>query len=57
MIHEAAYSGSLLSLQQSLDRRKFAIAKYNKSPNGVTPLHIAVVFGHNGSSCHFDQYL
>ncbi|XP_017475922.1 PREDICTED: uncharacterized protein LOC108366126 isoform X2 [Rhagoletis zephyria] len=44
-VHEAAREGSLLALQQALDRRKFAIAKDEISPNGATPLHVAVLFG------------
>ncbi|XP_049308903.1 uncharacterized protein LOC105226272 isoform X11 [Bactrocera dorsalis] len=44
-VHEAAREGSLLALQQALDRRKFAIAKDDISPNGATPLHVAVLFG------------
>ncbi|XP_058981720.1 biorientation of chromosomes in cell division protein 1-like 1 isoform X1 [Musca domestica] len=46
-VHEAARGGSLLNLQQALDRRKFAIAKDEISPNGATPLHVAVLFGHS----------
>uniref|UniRef100_B4MQ98 GK21457 n=1 Tax=Drosophila willistoni TaxID=7260 RepID=B4MQ98_DROWI len=45
-VHDAARDGSLLALQQALDRRKFAIAKDDISPNGSTPLHVAVLFGH-----------
>uniref|UniRef100_W8BBU3 Serine/threonine-protein phosphatase 6 regulatory ankyrin repeat subunit B n=1 Tax=Ceratitis capitata TaxID=7213 RepID=W8BBU3_CERCA len=44
-VHEASREGSLLALQQALDRRKFAVAKDEISPNGATPLHVAVVFG------------
>ncbi|XP_054740139.1 uncharacterized protein LOC129245781 isoform X2 [Anastrepha obliqua] len=44
-VHEAAREGSLLALQQALDRRKFAVAKDEISPNGATPLHVAVLFG------------
>ncbi|XP_054089889.1 uncharacterized protein LOC105209401 isoform X4 [Zeugodacus cucurbitae] len=44
-VHEASREGSLLALQQALDRRKFAIAKDEISPNGATPLHVAVLFG------------
>lgn len=47
-MHEAAREGSLLALQQALDRRKFAIAKDDISPNGATPLHVAVLFGNTG---------
>jgi len=47
-VHDAARDGSLLALQQALDRRKFAIAKDDISPNGATPLHVAVLFGHSG---------
>ena len=47
-VHEAARGGSLLNLQQALDRRKFAVAKDEISPNGATPLHVAVLFGHSG---------
>ncbi|XP_051860134.1 uncharacterized protein LOC117570110 isoform X2 [Drosophila albomicans] len=46
-VHDAARDGSLLALQQALDRRKFAIAKNDISPNGATPLHVAVLFGHS----------
>uniref|UniRef100_A0A1I8P3S7 Uncharacterized protein n=1 Tax=Stomoxys calcitrans TaxID=35570 RepID=A0A1I8P3S7_STOCA len=46
-VHEASRNGSLLNLQQALDRRKFAIAKDEISPNGATPLHVAVLFGHS----------
>ncbi|EDW09097.2 uncharacterized protein Dmoj_GI20328, isoform A [Drosophila mojavensis] len=46
-VHDAARDGSLLALQQALDRRKFAIAKDDISPNGATPLHVAVLFGHS----------
>ncbi|XP_017837898.1 uncharacterized protein LOC108596523 isoform X2 [Drosophila busckii] len=46
-VHEAARDGGLLALQQALDRRKFAIAKDDISPNGATPLHVAVLFGHS----------
>ncbi|XP_033247761.1 uncharacterized protein LOC108160854 isoform X4 [Drosophila miranda] len=45
-VHDAARDGSLLALQQALDRRKFAIAKDDISPNGSTALHVAVLFGH-----------
>ncbi|KMY95883.1 uncharacterized protein LOC6735763 isoform X1 [Drosophila simulans] len=45
-VHDAARDGGLLALQQALDRRKFAIAKNDISPNGSTPLHVAVLFGH-----------
>ncbi|KAJ8912628.1 hypothetical protein NQ315_015140 [Exocentrus adspersus] len=44
-IHEAARNGSLRDLQAALDRRKFAIAKDSISPNGASPLHVAVIFG------------
>ncbi|XP_025834540.1 uncharacterized protein LOC108739922 isoform X2 [Agrilus planipennis] len=44
-IHSAARNGSLKDLQAALDRRKFAIAKDNISPNGATALHVAVLFG------------
>lgn len=47
-MHDAARDGSLLALQQALDRRKFAIAKDDISPNGATALHVAVLFGHSG---------
>ncbi|XP_064210784.1 uncharacterized protein LOC660320 isoform X3 [Tribolium castaneum] len=43
-IHVAARDGSLRDLQAALDRRKFAIAKDKVSPNGASPLHVAVVF-------------
>lgn len=33
-------------LQSALDRRKFAVAKEDISPNGATPLHVATIFGH-----------
>uniref|UniRef100_A0A1A9WYG8 Arginine kinase n=1 Tax=Glossina brevipalpis TaxID=37001 RepID=A0A1A9WYG8_9MUSC len=46
-VHKAARNGSLLSLQQALDRRKFAISRDNISPNGATPLHVAALFGHS----------
>ncbi|XP_037887764.1 silent chromatin protein ESC1-like isoform X3 [Glossina fuscipes] len=46
-VHKAARNGSLLSLQQALDRRKFAISRDNISPNGATPLHVATLFGHS----------
>lgn len=49
-MHDAARDGSLLALQQALDRRKFAIAKDDISPNGATALHVAVLFGHSGKS-------
>ncbi|KAH8308888.1 hypothetical protein KR059_002762, partial [Drosophila kikkawai] len=45
-VHDAARDGGLLALQQALDRRKFAIAKDDISPNGSTALHVAVLFGH-----------
>ncbi|XP_022227608.2 uncharacterized protein LOC111077577, partial [Drosophila obscura] len=45
-VHDAARDGNLLALQQALDRRKFAIAKDDISPNGSTALHVAVLFGH-----------
>ncbi|CAG9761050.1 unnamed protein product [Ceutorhynchus assimilis] len=44
-IHEAAREGSLRDLQAALDRRKFAVARDSSSPNGATPLHVAVAFG------------
>lgn len=47
-MHDAARDGGLLALQQALDRRKFAIAKADISPNGATALHVAVLFGHSG---------
>lgn len=49
-MHDAARDGGLLALQQALDRRKFAIAKDDISPNGSTALHVAVLFGHTGTS-------
>ncbi|KAH8253993.1 hypothetical protein KR032_007931, partial [Drosophila birchii] len=51
-VHDAARDGGLLALQQALDRRKFAIAKDDISPNGSTALHVAVLFGHTGRCCH-----
>ncbi|XP_055689639.1 uncharacterized protein LOC129793555 [Lutzomyia longipalpis] len=47
-VHTAAREGNLRDLQSALDRRKFAIAKDEISPNGATPLHVATVFGHTG---------
>lgn len=47
-MHLAAREGSLRDLQSALDRRKFAVAKDDISPNGCTPLHVAAVFGHAG---------
>lgn len=44
-IHVAAREGILRDLQAALDRRKFAVARDNISPNGATPLHVAVAFG------------
>ncbi|ERL87448.1 hypothetical protein D910_04840, partial [Dendroctonus ponderosae] len=44
-IHVAAREGSLRDLQAALDRRKFAVARDNVSPNGASPLHVAVAFG------------
>ncbi|KAL1497770.1 hypothetical protein ABEB36_008672 [Hypothenemus hampei] len=44
-IHTAAREGSLRDLQAALDRRKFAVAKDKISPNGASPLHVAVAFG------------
>lgn len=46
----AARDGNLRDLQSALDRRKFAVARDNISPNKCTPLHIATVFGHAGES-------
>ncbi|XP_076266287.1 uncharacterized protein LOC143199972 isoform X4 [Rhynchophorus ferrugineus] len=43
-IHMAAREGSLRDLQAALDRRKFAVARDSVSPNGASPLHVAVVF-------------
>lgn len=45
-IHVAARNGNLKELQRALDRRKFAVAKDEISPQGATPLHVAVIFGH-----------
>ncbi|CRL04180.1 CLUMA_CG017287, isoform B [Clunio marinus] len=45
-VHVAAREGSLRDLQAALDRRKFSTAKDEVSPNGTTPLHVAVIFGH-----------
>lgn len=47
-VHLASREGSLRDLQSALDRRKFAVAKDEISPNGATPLHVAAVFGHAG---------
>ncbi|KAL3268346.1 hypothetical protein HHI36_007462 [Cryptolaemus montrouzieri] len=44
-IHVAARNGSLRDLQAALDRRKFAIAKDTISPDGASPLHVAIIFG------------
>ncbi|XP_045475125.1 uncharacterized protein LOC123681009 isoform X3 [Harmonia axyridis] len=44
-IHQAARDGSLRDLQAALDRRKFAIAKDAISPDGASPLHVAIIFG------------
>ncbi|XP_032517502.2 uncharacterized protein LOC116770226 [Danaus plexippus] len=44
-VHIAAREGNIRDLQAALDRRKFAIARDPISPNGATPLHVAVVFG------------
>jgi len=55
-VHDAARDGGLLALQQALDRRKFAIAKNDISPNGSTPLHVAVLFGHTGKSYHSGDF-
>lgn len=32
-------------MQAALDRRKFAIAKDDISPDGASPLHVATIFG------------
>lgn len=48
-VHLAARDGSLRDLQSALDRRKFAIAKDDVSPNKCTPLHVATIFGHVGT--------
>lgn len=45
-VHMAAREGNLRDLQGALDRRKFAVARDGSSPNGATPLHVAVIFGH-----------
>ncbi|KAL7031544.1 hypothetical protein ACKWTF_007045 [Chironomus riparius] len=45
-VHAAAREGSLRDLQAALDRRKFSTAKDEISPNGTTPLHVAIIFGH-----------
>lgn len=50
----SAREGSLRDLQSALDRRKFAIAKDDISPNGCTPLHVATVFGHAGEIFFFN---
>ncbi|GAB0094568.1 uncharacterized protein DMENIID0001_098860 [Sergentomyia squamirostris] len=47
-VHVAAREGNLRDLQSALDRRKFAIAKDEISPDGATPLHVATAFGHTG---------
>ncbi|XP_037910513.1 uncharacterized protein LOC119651140 isoform X2 [Hermetia illucens] len=47
-VHQAARNGNIRDLQAALDRRKFAIAKDEISPDGATPLHVATVFGHAG---------
>ncbi|XP_020709373.2 uncharacterized protein LOC105688504 isoform X1 [Athalia rosae] len=47
-VHIAAREGNLRDLQGALDRRKFAVARDGSSPNGATPLHIAIIFGHTG---------
>lgn len=47
-VHTAAREGNLRDLQSALDRRKFAVAKDDISPNGATPLHVATIFGHSG---------
>ncbi|XP_039309739.1 uncharacterized protein LOC105196161 isoform X2 [Solenopsis invicta] len=44
-VHMAAREGNLRNLQSALDRRKFAVARDESSPNGATPLHVAVIFG------------
>lgn len=41
----AAREGELRELQAALDRRKFAVARDPVTPNGASPLHVAVVFG------------
>ncbi|XP_050310207.1 uncharacterized protein LOC126746131 isoform X2 [Anthonomus grandis grandis] len=43
-IHVSAREGNLRDLQAALDRRKFAVARDVVSPNGATPLHVAIVF-------------
>lgn len=48
-VHLAARNGSLRDLQSALDRRKFAVAKDDISPNKCTPLHVATIFGHAGT--------
>lgn len=47
-MHLAGREGNLRDLQAALDRRKFAIARDEVSPNGATPLHVATIFGHTG---------
>uniref|UniRef100_A0A1B0D2A9 Uncharacterized protein n=1 Tax=Phlebotomus papatasi TaxID=29031 RepID=A0A1B0D2A9_PHLPP len=47
-VHTAAREGNLRDLQSALDRRKFAVAKDEISPNGASPLHVATIFGHTG---------
>ncbi|KAI4461136.1 atp:guanido phosphotransferase n-terminal domain [Holotrichia oblita] len=44
-IHLAARNGVLKELQAALDRRKFAVAKDEISPDGASPLHVATIFG------------
>ncbi|KFB49185.1 hypothetical protein ZHAS_00017185 [Anopheles sinensis] len=54
-VHLAAREGSLRDLQSALDRRKFATAKDEISPHGATPLHVATIFGHAGTSAKANE--
>lgn len=49
----AAREGNLRDLQSALDRRKFAVARDDISPNKCTPLHVAVIFGHAGNTSSY----
>lgn len=54
-VHDSSRNGDIRELQSALDRRKFATAKDEISPNGATPLHVAVLFG-NSCECFEKKY-
>lgn len=50
MIHHCCQIGNIQELQKFLDRRKFAVAREDKTGYKMSPLHVAVLFNEIGAA-------